>query len=116
MRVFGVPYSDPELLAKPFAGSRALGVPIHLANGAIFGALYALAAPRAPGPALAKGAAAGLAEHLLTWPLTRLLPGVELWGDHRAFAQAAWRHLLFGAVLGLAHERLREGYADRTPA
>src|SRR4051794_4739001 len=112
MRVFGVDYSDPELLAKPVGGSRAAGVVIHLANGATFGVVYSLVARRIPGPGVAKGAAAGMAEHLATWPLTRFLPGVKLWGNRRAFWQGVWRHLLFGAVLGALEERLRQGYAD----
>src|SRR3954464_13467702 len=116
MRVFGVPYSDPKLLAKPIGGSRAAGIPIHLANGATFGALYSIVAARIPGPAALTGAAAGMAEHLATWPVVRFLPGVNLWGNHRAFAQAVWRHLLFGAVLGVAYERLSEGYAGDAPA
>src|SRR3954449_136883 len=116
IRIFGVPYSDPELLAKPIGGSRAAGIPIHLAHGATFGALYSLVASRIPGPAAVKGAAAGMAEHLATWPVVRFLPGVNLWGNHRAFAQAVWRHLLFGAVLGVVYERLSSGYADDAPA
>ena len=116
MQVFGVDYSDPELLAKPFGGSRAAGLPIHLANGAIFGAVYSLVAGRAPGPGAAKGAAAGMTEHLATWPLTRFVPGVKLWGNRDAFWQAVWRHLLFGLILGVLEERLNEGYADGAPA
>jgi hypothetical protein len=108
MRVFGVPYSDPELLAKPFGGSRVAGIPLHLANGALFGALYSLVAPRLPGRAPVKGMAAGMTEHLATWPLTRFFPGVQLWGNHRAFCQAVWRHLLFGAVLGAVEARLAQ--------
>jgi hypothetical protein len=116
MRAFGAPYSDPELLAKPFGGSRVVGVPIHLANGATFGAIYALVADRLGGPAALKGAAAGMGEHVATWPAMRFLPGVNLWGNHRAFAQAVWRHLLFGVVLGIVYERLRESYAGSAPA
>jgi len=112
IRVSGVDYSDPELLAKPFGGSKKIGVPLHLANGATFGAIYALVAPRLPGPALARGMAAGMTEHLATWPATRFLPGVKLWGNRRAFWQAVWRHLLFGAVLGVLEARLNGGYAD----
>lgn len=115
MRVFGVRYSDADMLAKPLRTSRAVGTALHLANGAIFGAAYSLVASRVPGPGAAKGAAAGLAEHLATWPLTRFLPGVDLWGNHRAFLQAVWRHLLFGALLGALEERLRRGYADGAP-
>jgi hypothetical protein len=116
MRVFGVDYSDPKLLAKPVGGSRAAGIPIHLANGATLGALYALVAPRVPGPSALKGAAAGMAEHLATWPLTRFLPGVNIYGNRRAFWQAVWRHLLFGVILGTLEARLNEGYADGAPA
>ena len=116
MRVFGVDYSDPKLLAKPVGGSRVAGVPLHLANGATFGALYSLVAPLVPGPGALKGAAAGMVEHIATWPLTRFLPGVDLFGNRRAFWQAVWRHLLFGVVLGVVEERLSEGYADGAPA
>jgi hypothetical protein len=115
-RVFGVDYSDPELMAKPVGGSRLIGLTIHAANGAVFGALYGLVADHLDGPGALKGAAAGMAEHLATWPATRFIPGVKLWGNHRAFAQAVWRHLLFGALLGIAYERLSEGYADDAPA
>ena len=108
MRVFGVPYSDPALLAQPFGGSRLAGLSIHLANGAIFGAVYSLVAERIGGPPVAKGMAAGVAEHLATWPLTRFFPGVQLWGNRRAFCQAVWRHLLFGAILGAVEARLAQ--------
>jgi hypothetical protein len=116
MRVFGVDYSDPKLLAKPFGGSRAAGLPIHLANGATFGAIYTLVARRVSGPGAVKGAAAGITEHLATWPLTRFLPGVNVYGNRRAFWQAVWRHVLFGVILGVLEERLNEGYADGAPA
>ena len=116
MRAFGIDYSDPELLAKPIGGSRAAGVPIHLANGATFGAVYSVVAARVPGPGALKGAAAGMTEHLATWPLTRFLPGENLYGNRRAFWQAVWRHLLFGVILGVLEERLNEGYADDAPA
>ena len=79
---------------------------LHGANGAAFGGVYAAAAPRVPGPGVATGMAAGMAEHLASWPLVRFLPRVNLWGNHRAFAQAVWRHLLFGAILGALEARL----------
>jgi hypothetical protein len=113
IRVFGVPYSDTELLAKPFGGYRPAGWLAHVVNGLVFGAAYSAVASRVPGPGAVKGAAAGMAEHLATWPLTRFLPGVRLWGNHRAFAQAVWRHLLFGTLLGALEERLNRGYPER---
>jgi len=116
MQVFGVRYSDAELVAKPLGASRGVGSVIHMANGALFGAVYSAVAPRLPGPGWAKGAAAGMAEHVATWPLMRFLPRVDLWGNHRAFAQAVWRHLLFGTLLGALEERLAAGYADGAPA
>lgn len=128
MRVFGHPYSDPELLGRFFFprgdGWRGPGYALHAANGAAFGAVYALAASRVPGPGVAKGAAAGLGEHLATWPLTRWVNSAHparrrlprLYGEPRAFWQSVWRHVLFGAVLGALEQRLRRGYAHRTPA
>jgi hypothetical protein len=116
-RVFGVDYDDADLLARLVRvhgpAAQPVGLVLHMVNGAAFGALYANVAPSLPGPGAARGAAAGLAEHLATWPATvaidrmplgRDLP--KLWGDPRAFAQATWRHLLFGAVLGELERRL----------
>ena len=116
-RVFGVPYDDAELLGRWVTRSgswQPVGLAMHIGNGALFGAVYANVAPSLPVPPVLRGPLAGLVEHLLTWPGTAVLERVhparselpELWGSHRAFAQAAWRHLLFGAVLGEAERRL----------
>jgi hypothetical protein len=108
-RVFGVDYDDAELLGRLVArrrpGAGALGTFLHLQNGALFGALYAGVAPSLPGPPVLRGPLAGLAEHLATWPATAVVEP-RLWGSARAFAQATWRHLLFGAVLGELERRL----------
>jgi hypothetical protein len=116
-RLFGLPYDDTELLGKLVTrrpGWVAVGTGLHLANGAVFGALYANVAPRLPLPSWARGPAAALAEHVATWPLTALtdrfhpardeLPRLAV--SARAFAQATWRHLLFGVVLGELERRL----------
>src|SRR3954451_20615180 len=118
-RVFGVDYDDAELLGPLFTGDRRAGttlpagVALHLVNGALFGALYAKAAPSLPGPRVLRGVAAGLAEHLATWPMTRFMtfhPAgsqfPQLWGSRPAFAQATWRHVLFGALLGEIERRV----------
>jgi hypothetical protein len=116
-RVFGVPYTDEELLGKAVTRGRAwhpVGAALHVANGALFGAVYANVAPAIPLPAWVRGPAAGLAEHLATWPLTivadRHHPARDempmLAGNRRAFAQATWRHLLFGFLLGELERRL----------
>jgi hypothetical protein len=117
-RVFGVPYDDTELLGRWVTRSedawRPAGIALHVANGALFGALYANVAPSLPVPRVLRGPLAGLAEHLASWPGTAVLPRVHpsgdrfppLWGSGRAFAQATWRHLLFGLLLGELERRL----------
>jgi hypothetical protein len=117
---FASRYDDVELLGKAVTRRPAwlpLGLWLHALNGAVFGAAYANAAPLLPLPAWARGPAAGLVEHLGLWPLTRLSDRVHpardqlprLSGNRRAFAQAAWRHLLFGVVLGELERRLNAG-------
>jgi len=124
-RVFGVDYDDAELLGRFVAPGRAgyaAGVVLHLTNGALFGALYARVRPALPLPAMLRGPAAGLAEHLATWPATAALPRVpayeplpQLWGSWPAFAQATWRHLLFGTVLGEIERRLNPPEPEAPP-
>ena len=115
--VFGVPYDDTELLGKLFTRGRAwpvVGLAIHLGNGALMGAAYAGVAPRLPVPSWSRGPLVALTEHLATWPLTVLVDRVHparddmprLAGSLPAFAQATWRHLLFGVVMGELERRL----------
>jgi hypothetical protein len=118
-RVFGSGYDDVELLGKLLTrGSSwpAVGLALHMANGALFGAVYALARPLFPGPPLAAGLTAGLAEHVGLWSLGALVDRhhpardelAPMAGNRRAFAQATWRHLLFGAVLAELERRLND--------
>jgi hypothetical protein len=114
---FNTDYDDVELLGKTVTqGERwyPLGLVLHTGNGAVFGAVYANLAPALPIPAPLRGPAAALFEHVALWPLGRLsdrfhparkqLP--TLTGNRAAFAQAAWRHLLFGLVLGELERRV----------
>jgi hypothetical protein len=88
-------------------------VALHLLNGAAFGAAYANVAPRLPLPSWARGPVIAMAEHLSTWPMAAAIDRVhparrdlpDLWGNGRAFAQATWRHLVFGIVLGELERR-----------
>jgi hypothetical protein len=118
-RVFGSRYDDVELLGKLVTRGPAwpaAGLGLHMVNGAIFGAVYALARPLVPAPPLAAGVAAGLAEHAGFWPLGVLVDRHHpargdlepLRGNRRAFAQATWRHLLFGVVLAELERRLND--------
>ena len=84
------------------------GLALHITNGALFGAVYALARPFLPGPEWARGLLAAEFENLALWPLAgfidRYHPAREklsrLGGNRRALAQATWRHAIFGLVLG----------------
>ena len=115
--VFGVQYDDLELLGKAVTRGPAwvpVGTALHVANGALLGALYANVAPRMPLPSWARGPFAALLENLATWPLTIVAERVHparkempnLSRNPRAFAQATWRHLLFGFVMGELERRL----------
>ncbi len=126
-RVFGVPYDDCALLGTAVTRGRwalPVGWALHVANGALFGALYANLAPRVPLPSWARGPAAGMAENAALWPLTALVPALhpageelpELWGSGPALAQATWRHLLFGTVLGELERRLNAEPEPEIPA
>ena len=126
-RVFGVRYDDAELLGRWVTRSdgawRPAGLAIHVANGALFGAVYSALAPSLPVHPAVRGPLAGLAEHLATWPgtaaLSRVHPAAgelpELWGSGTAFAQATWRHLLFGTVLGELERRLNPPDSEPRP-
>jgi hypothetical protein len=118
-RVFGSRYDDVELLGKLVTrgpGWPAAGLGLHMANGAMFGAVYALARPLVPGPPVVAGVGAAMAEHFGFWPLGVLVDRrhpargdlERLHGNRRAFAQSAWRHLLFGIVLAGLERRLND--------
>jgi hypothetical protein len=112
-RLFRCDYSDIALLGKAVtrgAGWRPLGFAIHAVNGVVFGLAYERL--RRGSPANPRRLAVGMAlgEHLALYPLNALVdrfhpargePGLPpLLSSPRAFAQATWRHLLFGMLLG----------------
>jgi hypothetical protein len=92
-------------------------------NGMAFGAAYASLRPLLPGPPVAWGLAAGLIEHVALWPLGRVVDRYHpargqmtpVGSSARSFAQAAWRHALFGTVMGLVEARLNDRSADEPP-
>jgi hypothetical protein len=112
-RVFGCDYSDVALLGKAVTRGprwRALGFAMHALNGVAFGLVYDAVRRRLSmqGPGLAVRMA--VAEHVALYPLSWFVdryhpargePGVPpLLRNRRAFAQATWRHVLFGWLLG----------------
>jgi hypothetical protein len=124
-QVLGGCYDDVELLGKAVVRSGGwyypVGLALHAQNGALLGAAYANLARSLPLPAPSRGPFVALVEHLASWPLIALsdrfhpvrdqLP--RLAGNRRAFAQATWRHILFGFVLGELERRLN---AEPEPA
>ena len=115
--VFSSRYDDVELLGKAVTRGDAwlpIGFGIHMANGALFGAVYANVAPTLPIPPVLRGPLAGFAEHVSLWPLVALTDRLhparaelpKLSGNRVAFLQAAWRHLLFSFVLGELERRV----------
>ena len=125
--VFGSRFDDVELLGRALVRSDGwypAGLALHMENGAIFGAVYANVAPLLPLPPVLRGPAAALIENALTWPLGRLsdrfhparsrLPALT--GNRRALAQATWRHLVFGVVLGELERRLNAEPEPAPPA
>ena len=129
-RLFDSSFDDVELLGKAVVGEHRLwypaGLALHLANGAAFGAAFALAGQRVtlPLPPWARGPLAALAENFATWPLALVsdryhprrddLPALT--GNARALAQSTWRHLLFGVVFGELERRLNQSDEELPPA
>jgi hypothetical protein len=113
-RVFRNDYSDVAVLGKALTAGQAwwpLGMAVHLANGALFGLTYAELRRRAPIEPRRLAFAMALGEHLALYPLSYFVdryhprrgePGVVSLLSLRGFAQATWRHALFGLVLGRA--------------
>lgn len=108
MPVFRCDYSDIALLGKGVSRKRwrAAGFAIHALNGAAFGVAWSALNRRRP----ASPVTLALAENAVLWPLTALVDRYHpargekglprLHGNHAAFAQACWRHALFGWLLG----------------
>jgi hypothetical protein len=83
---------------------------VHAVNGAIFGLAFHEVAGRSRVDRRRLAVGMALAEHAALYPLGALVDrhhpargerGVApLMGNRRAYAQATWRHALFGFVLG----------------
>ena len=112
-RVFGCDYSDVALLGKAVTRGphwRAAGLALHALNGLAFGLAWDAARRRLPINPRRLAIGLAVAENAALWPLCGLVdryhpargkPGVPpLLRSRRAFAQATWRHALFGWVLG----------------
>lgn len=112
-RLLRCDYSDVAVLGKGVTRGprwRRAGLAIHALNGAAFGLAYHAVRRRLPVGPRKLAFSMALVEHLLLYPLSFVVdrhhpargePGVPpLLTNPRAFAQATWRHALFGIVLG----------------
>jgi hypothetical protein len=113
-KVFRFTYSDIAILGKLVTRGphwRAAGWIIHVVNGAVAGLVFWALYDWIGGNAFWLAIGFSMIEHLVTFPLTSLtdrfhpargdpeLPPISR--SPRAFAQATFRHLLFGIVLGV---------------
>jgi hypothetical protein len=112
-RLLGCDYSDVAVLGKAITQGprwRLAGFALHAANGAVFGLAFDELRRRLRTNPRRLALGAALAEHLTLYPLCYFIdryhpargePGVPpLLENPRAFAQATWRHAVFGTVLG----------------
>jgi hypothetical protein len=112
-RLLRCDYSDIAVLGKAITRGphwRLSGFVLHAANGAIFGLAFDEIRRRLRTDPRRLAVTLALAEHLTLYPLCYFIdryhpargePGVPpLLRNPRAFAQATWRHALFGTVLG----------------
>ena len=116
-RVFRTPYSDVRLLGAlvtPRGPWRKVGIVMHLANGAFFGAAFA----RIGGGGWRQGLIAAELENVVLWPTMALFDRIHsdrrsgswqpLLSSARVFAYEVTMHALFGVVFGLLHPAARE--------
>ena len=112
-RLVGCDFSDVAILGKGVTRGprwRTAGLALHAVNGALFGLAFHAVRSRSSIPPRRLAFAMAMAEHTASWPLCALVdryhpargePGIPpLLTSRRAFAQATWRHALFGALLG----------------
>ena len=112
-RFFRCDYSDVAVLGKAITrGPKwpVAGFAIHAVNGAVFGLVFYEVKRRVSLDPRRLAVGMALTEHVALFPLAYFVdrfhpargePGLpRLLTNPRAFGQATWRHVLFGAVLG----------------
>jgi hypothetical protein len=95
-RVFGCDHSDVAFLGR---GRRSVGLALHAVNGALFGLAFDAVRKRLDVDQRRLALALALAENVALYPSIALVDR-KLVTNPRAFAQATYRHVLFGVILG----------------
>ncbi len=110
--MFRYDYSDVAVLGKLVTRGRGwwpIGFAVHVGNGAVFGLVFDEVRRRLDVDGRRLAPALALGEHLVLFSLGALVdryhpargePGLPSLFSKRAFAQASWRHALFGWLLG----------------
>ena len=123
-RVFRTPYSIVRLLGALLTARapwRRVGMAVHLANGAFFGAIFG----RMGGGGWRQGLVLAEVENLVLWPAMAIVDRIHpdrrsgswppLVSNPRVFAYEVTMHALFGVVLGLLHPAARDRIRLRAP-
>ncbi|HTG41583.1 MAG TPA: hypothetical protein VK697_08205 [Methylomirabilota bacterium] len=124
-RVFRTSYSDVRLLGALLTSSgpwRRVGIVVHLANGALFGAIFG----RMGGGGWRQGLISAELENLVLWPTMAVVDRIHsdrrsgswqpLVSSARVFAYEVTMHALFGVVLGLLHPPARDTNRPDAPS
>ena len=126
-RLFRTPYSDVRLLGATVTRGRLwrpAGLALHLANGAVFGAVFERLGGRGP----MQGLLAAQAENLVLWPGLLAIDRFHrdrrsgawppLFRSPRVLAYEVTTHALFGFVLGslLRAEHRKSGWTRGVPS
>jgi hypothetical protein len=123
-RVFRTPYSDVRLLGALLTARghwRWVGTVVHLANGALFGAIFG----RMGRSGWRQGFLAAELENLVLWPTMALFDRIHpdrrsgswppLVSSPRVFVYEVTMHALFGVALGLLHPPARDTHRPDAP-
>jgi hypothetical protein len=113
-RIFGTSFSDVRLVGRVATRGRAwpaAGLAIHLANGAVFGAVF----EKAGLTGVRAGVVTAQIENLVLWPAMAIVDRIHpdrrdgtwprLLTSRRIAAQEVAAHALFGVVLGALTRR-----------
>lgn len=111
-RLFRHDYSDVAALGRAVTHGRlwpAVGLAAHVANGAAFGLAFEAIRSRTDARPIRLAVGLALAENTALFPFAPLIdrfhparggPGLAPLATTRGFAQATFRHAVFGVVLG----------------